>query len=127
MVQDQDLRIAQDLVRSLGEQDAAVKQAYTRGWSDCGEALAHVAAQEWERGYDAAGADRLIEWDLLQKQIHQLSSAWSMSFEARRATEIAAIEARPNDFLGVERDPQCIERCRVSVESIAHNTYQSAA
>lgn len=127
LAQDQNLRIAARLVRTLAEQDEALRQAYERGWADCGNAMAHFAAQEWERGYDAAGTDRLIEWDRLQSQIHQLSSAWSMSFEDRRAAEIAAIEARPNDFLGVERDPTYIDRCRASLEAMTRNTHLRAA
>lgn len=124
---DQNIRIAEGLVRTLEQQEAAVKQAYARGWIDCGHAMADIAAQEWERGYDAAGADRLAEWDRVQKQIHQLSSAWSMSFEDRRAAEIAAIKGRPNDFLGLERDPTYIGRCRASMESNIRSHSQRAA
>lgn len=124
---DENIRIAEDLVRTLEQQETAVKQAYTRGYRDCGKDLAYIAAEQREAGYWAREADRLAEWDVLQKQIHQLSSAWSMSFEDRRAAEIAAVKARPNDFPGIERDPQCIERCRASVESIASNRSQRAA
>lgn len=125
--QDANLRIAARLVRSLAEQDEALKQAYERGFNDGGNAMAYTAADAWESGYWAREADRLAEWEVLQKQIHQLSSAWSMSFEDRRAAEIAAIEARPNDFLGVERDPTYIDRCRASLDAMTRNTHQRAA
>lgn len=127
LTQDQNLRIAARLVRSLAEQDEAVTRAYQRGWADCGKAMADFAVQEYERGYDDAGEDRLIAYELLQKQIHQLSTDWTMSFEARRAAEIAAIEARPNDFLGIEQDPQYVERCRASLDAMTRNTHQRAA
>lgn len=125
--QDANLRIAARLVRSLAEQDEAVKQAYDRGFTDGGNAMAYTAVEAWEAGYWAREADRLAEWEDLQRQIHRLSSAWSMSFADRRAAEIAAIEVRPNDFLGIERDPQYIERCRSSMEALTRNRSQRAA
>lgn len=124
----EDIRIAQGLVRSLAEQDTEVKLAFARGWRACGEALANECTAAWEAGYDAAVADRLAEWETFSTWLRtRHGSPDSKSYEERRAAEKAMLTDRPNDFPGVERDPQCIERCRESMESITRNVHQRAA
>jgi len=114
----ENLRLAQSLVRTIAEQNAAVEAAYRRGWTECGKSLSYVAAEAWEAGYDAAGADRIAEWEQLQKQIHKLGAHNYRTFEERRAEELERLKPRPGDFRGAEQDPGYIERCRASMESI---------
>jgi hypothetical protein len=123
----ENIRIAQGLIRSLSEQEAEVQLAYARGWRECGEVLAGDAAAMWEAGYDAAIADRLDDWKTFSDWYRNRHGSDLNAFEERRAAELAAVTHRPNDFPGVERDPQCIERCRESVESITRNVHQRAA
>lgn len=128
------VRIAQGLVRTLEEQQAALDAAkaagwaagHAAGWAECGEALASFATEQWQAGYWACEEYRQARWEELSAQIRGLGAPGSRTFEERRAVEIAACQPRPGDFPGVDNDPHCLDRCRTSVESIAHDTRRAA-
>lgn len=131
----QNLRIAQALVRTLAEQDEAVKQAYARGWAECGEALAQVATSEYERGWDEghavayyrANREADERWTEVARQARLLGNPLSKTYAEKHEAELAAVQPRPGDFRGIELDPQCLDRCRASVESITRSRHRRAA
>lgn len=121
----QNLRAADRLVNILGAQRNEVERAYARGWAECGEALAYIAAEAWEAGYWAREADRQVEWEELSARIRSIGD--SPTFEDRRAAELAACGPRPGDFPGLDNDPRCLEPIRASMEAITHKHLRAAA
>lgn len=119
------LRAAERLVNVVGAQRDAEERAYTRGWEECGKAMAYILGETWEAGYDAAVADRVAEWERLSQWIR--ARADSPQYAERRAAELAACQPRPGDFPGLENDPTCLEPIRASVESIVNKHTRAAA
>lgn len=131
----ENIRTAQQLVRTLAEQDEALRQAYRRGWAECGEALARVATSEYERGWDEghavayyrANREADERWTEVARQARFLGNPLSKTYAEKHAEEAERLKPRTNDFRGVEQDPQCLDRCRASVESITHARRRRAA
>lgn len=123
----QNLRIAQDLVRTLAEQDEAVKQAYTRGYRDGAHDLAYVVPDAFEAGRADMEREVNTRWAEVAARSHFLGSPMSRTYAEKRAAELAACQPRDTDFPGVEQDPHCLDRVRASIESIAHDARRAAA
>lgn len=85
----ENLARAARLVRLLEDQQRAERMAYEKGWRECGDALAQLAAAEYERGWDegrAVGYYRATveadeRWTEVARQAHSLSSPESKTFE----------------------------------------------
>ena len=129
------LRIAQGLVRTLEEQQAALDAAkaaawaegHAAGWAECGQALAAFATDQWQAGYWACEEYRQARWEELRAQMRRLAAPGSRTFEERRAAELAACQPRDTDFRGLDRNPEYIDRCRASMQSIASHRERKAA
>ena len=118
------LRAAERLVNVLGAQRDETDRAYARGWEECGKVVAELYAQAWEAGYWAREADRHAEWEEFQAWLRSRGEV--RTFEERRAVELAACGPRPGDFRGIEQDPEYIDRCRASLESITTKDQRAA-
>lgn len=122
----QNLRAAERLVNVIGAQRDEVQRAYERGWRDCAEALAYVVPDAFEAGRADMQREVDAAWTEVAARSHFLGSPMSRTYAEKRAAELAACQPRDTDFPGVAADPQCIDRCRASVESIAHHTRRAA-
>lgn len=123
----ENLRIAAGLIRSVAEQDEAVKQAYARGYQDGAHDLAYALPDAFEAGRDDMEREVDARWAEVAARSHFLGSPMSKTYAEKHAAEIAACQPRDTDFPGVEQDPRCLERIRASIESIAHDARRAAA
>ncbi|WP_370360044.1 hypothetical protein [Catenulispora sp. MAP12-49] len=123
----ENLRAADRLVNIIGAQRDEVERAYQRGWRECGEALAYAIADAFEAGRADMKDEIDATWAEVAERSHFLGSPMSRTHAEKRAEELERIKPRPGDFPGVEQDPQCIERCRASVEAIARHPKTRAA
>lgn len=127
----QNLSAAEQLVNTIAAQRDEVKRAYERGWRECAEALSYVGVDMWTGGYAAGRADEENEtnarWAEVARRAHYLGSTMSRTYAEKREAELAACQPRDADFRGTEQDPECLDRCRASVESIARSRQQRAA
>lgn len=122
----ENLRIAQGLVRTVAEQNAAEAFAYAKGWRECGEALVYVAAEAWEAGRADMEREVNAAWTEVAARSRFLGGAMSRTYEEKHVAELAACQPRPDDFPGVEADPYCLERIRASMEPIVRDIRRAA-
>lgn len=107
----ENLRIAAGLVRSVTEQDEAVKRAYERGYRDGANDLAYIVPDAFEAGGDARESEINATWAEVAARSHVLGSPLSRTYAEQREAELAACQPRDTDFPGLDNDPHCLDRC----------------
>lgn len=104
----------QRLVRAMDDQAEAERRAYEQGWADCGLTLADYTASMWKAGYEAAEKDMDAAWKELARKVRAGAEKAFPTWEQKRAMELENCKPRPTDFPGLDNDPHCLDRMKVT-------------